>query len=115
AFAELEALPCSGHAVLLALLGARVAREKPFFLQPGAQLRVELAARARDAETDRAGLTGDAAAVDRAEHVELVGRFGQQQRLLDLDAQRFGREVVAELAMVDGDGARAGPQEDARG
>src|SRR3990167_8000174 len=39
-FAELEAFARSRHAVLLALLGARVARQHAFRLQPLAQLHV---------------------------------------------------------------------------
>src|SRR5262249_28074063 len=71
-FAELEALARSGHSVLLALLGARVAREQPFGLQRLAQLGVVFDQRARDAESHGAGLTRHAAAVHRRQDVELV-------------------------------------------
>ena len=94
---------------------ARASRvSKPFFLQPRPVLGVQLDERAGDAETNGARLSGDAAAGHRAEHVELVGVFGQLQRLDHLHPQRFGGEVVGELALVDGDGAGAGPEEDAR-
>src|SRR5579872_4120224 len=114
-FTELEALAGSRHSVLLAFLGARVARQESFFLQLLAQLQVVLAERARDAEAHRAGLPGDAAAGDRRQHVELVGGLGQDERGLDLGAQGFAREERVELAAVDLDGARAGPEEHAGG
>src|SRR5262245_20130005 len=74
-FTELEALARSGHAVLLAFLRARIAREHAFVLQPLAQFEVVLDERAGDAEANRAGLAGHAAAGDRREDVELVGGF----------------------------------------
>src|SRR5947208_15688249 len=49
--AELEALARSSHAVLLALLRARVAREEPVGLQRLAQMAVVLDHRAPSAET----------------------------------------------------------------
>ena len=69
---------------------------KPCLLQPRPQLEVVLDERAGDAEAQRAGLAGDAAAGDGREHVELIGRFGQRQRLLDLGAERFGGEGLFE-------------------
>src|SRR3954447_12160152 len=81
-FAELEAFARAGHAVLLALLGPRVARQEPFVLQRLAQFEVVGHQRARDTEAHRAGLTGDAAAGDRRQHVELVDGFGQHHRRL---------------------------------
>src|SRR5207248_10581042 len=89
-FTELEALARALLPVLLALLDARVARQEAFFLQPRPQLQVVFHQRAGDAEAQRAGLPGDAAARDRREHVELIGRFGDGERLLDLRAMRFG-------------------------
>src|SRR5690349_15467342 len=107
AFAELEALPRSRHAVLLALLGAGVAREEAFGLQLLAQLRVVLHERARDAESHGARLARHAAAGDRRQHVELVGRFREHQRGLDLRSERFGGEERVERSVIDGH--RAGP------
>src|SRR5438876_867131 len=62
AFTELEALARASHAVLLAFLRPRVAREQPFVFQPLAQLRVVLDERPRDAQAQRAGLARHAAA-----------------------------------------------------
>src|SRR6476646_8192453 len=80
AFAELEALARALLSVLLALLDARVARQEAFLLQLRPKLEVVLDERARDAEAQRARLASDAAAGDRRQHVELIGRFGQGQR-----------------------------------
>src|SRR3981081_1531701 len=51
-FTELEAFARSRHAVLLAFLGARIARQQAFVLQLLAQLEVVFDQRARDAEPD---------------------------------------------------------------
>src|SRR5512139_89698 len=112
--AELEALPRSGQPVLLALLAARVARQEPFLLQARPQLAVVLDERARDPQPYGAGLPRHAASGDRRIDVELVCRLGQQQRLLDLGAQRLGGEEVLELPAVDADRSGAGPEEHAR-
>src|SRR6185369_13726186 len=65
--AELEPFTRAGHAVLLAFLGARIAREQPRLAQPRPQFRVELEQGPRDTEAQRAGLTVDAAAARRRE------------------------------------------------
>src|SRR5919107_336536 len=83
ALAELEALARAGHAVLLAFLDARVARQEPSLLQAGSQLEVVGAKGARDAEADGAGLAGHAAARRGGDHVELVAGLGEDQRNLD--------------------------------
>src|ERR1019366_2334762 len=54
---------------LLGLLLTRVAREESGLLQRRAQLLVELEQRTCDAETQRPGLTGDAAALNGGGHV----------------------------------------------
>src|SRR4051794_5690963 len=96
AFAELEALARALLPVLLALLDARVARQEAFLLQLRPELQVVLDQGAGDAEAQRAGLAGDAAAGDRRQHVELVRRFGQRERALDLGAERFGGEGLVD-------------------
>src|SRR5262249_23378159 len=50
-FTELEAFARSGHSVLLALLGARVAREEAGFSKPRSELGIVIDERAGDAET----------------------------------------------------------------
>src|SRR3954471_10984468 len=71
-FTELEALARSGHAVFLAFLGARVARQEPFVLERLAEFGVVRDERPGDAETNGSGLAADAAAGDGREHVELI-------------------------------------------
>src|SRR5687768_9236505 len=110
-FAELEALARALLPVLLALLDPRVAGQEAFFLEPRPQLEVVLHERARDAEAQRAGLPGDAAAGDRRQHVELVRRFGDGQRLFDLVAMRFGGEGVFERLVIDRQDPAARPEE----
>jgi hypothetical protein len=71
------------------------------------------AQRAGDAETQRAGLAGDAAARDRREHDELICRCGDRQRLPDLGAVRFGGEGLLEGLVIDRQSAGARPEEHA--
>src|SRR4051794_25660647 len=110
AFAELEALARSGHAVLLAFLRSRIARQESTRLQRAPQVRVGDAERAGDAQTQRAGLTSHAAAAHRREHVVAARKLRQDKRLLDLRPQRRGREELFEGAAVDQDGAAARTQ-----
>src|SRR3954470_17827780 len=114
-FAELEALARALLPVLLAFLDARVARQEPFLLEPRPELEVVLDQRARDAEAQRPRLPGDAAARDRGQHVELVSRLGDGERLLDLVAVGFGGEGLLERLAVDRQGAGARPEEHAGG
>src|SRR5262249_34827669 len=113
AFAELEALARALLSVLLALLDPRIARQEAFFLQLRPELHVVLHERARDAEAQRAGLAGDPAAGDRREDVELLARFGDGQRTLDLGAKSFGGEGLLDGFAVDRHDARAGPEKHA--
>src|SRR5581483_10476485 len=59
-FGELEPFARALLAVLLALVGARVASEEAELLQPGPQLRIELHQSSRNAQTGGPRLTGDA-------------------------------------------------------
>src|SRR5258708_34180597 len=83
AFAELEAFARASHPVLLAFLGARVARQESFRLERLARLEVVFDQRARDAEPDRAGLARDTAAGVGRQHVELVAGRCELQWLRD--------------------------------
>src|SRR5438094_3316704 len=100
-FTELEALARSRHAVLLAFLRARVAREEPLGLERLAQIGVVLHERARDAESHGARLSRDAATIDGGQNIELIGRFRENQRLTDLRAERFGWKERFERTVVD--------------
>src|SRR6185503_2074454 len=82
-FTELEALTRPRHAVLLALLRARVARQEAFHFELLSQFEVVLHQRPGDPEPDGPRLTGHAAARHGGEDVELIGGFGEDQRRLD--------------------------------
>src|SRR6476619_465861 len=112
--AELEPGPRPALAVLLAFLHPGVPRQKALFLQLAPELRVELGQGARDPVADGAGLAGGPSARHPYEDVELLGRVHGQERLLDDHLQDVVREVLVERALVDGDGAGARDQPDAR-
>src|SRR5215467_1723303 len=102
-FTELEALARSGHAVFLAFLRARVAREESLVLQCLAQFPVVHDERARDAQAHGAGLSRHATPRDSREDIELIGGFGEHQRRPDLRPQRFGGEERLESSVIDAD------------
>src|SRR5262245_60244731 len=108
-FAELEAFARSRHAVLLAFLRTRIAREQPRLAQARAQLGVVVDQRARDAQAHGACLARHAAAGRRRQHVEALRRLRDDQRLTDRQAERLGGEADFNRLLVDGDRARAGP------
>src|SRR5579859_6169817 len=74
---------------LLTLDFAGVAGHKASLAQLGLQAFVVLDQGASDAETDRTGLAGDAAASDGDVDVKLVGRFDQLKRLTHDHARGF--------------------------
>src|SRR6476646_9082007 len=80
-FAELEALARASHAVFLSFLRAWIARHQPDFTEPRPQVCVVFDERPRDAEPQRAGLSRNAAASSRREHVEAIQRLGYDERL----------------------------------
>src|SRR5262249_1177786 len=90
-------------------------RQEARFLEPLPQLDVVFDERAGDAEAERAGLAGGAAAGDGGEHVELLGRFGHDERLLDLRTERFGGEGLLERLAIAGHAAGARTEEHACG
>src|SRR5688572_28436095 len=75
ALAELELLARALLAVLLALLGARVARKQPAALQRVAQVRAKLDQEARYPQRDGIALARDPAAANVAINVVLVGEL----------------------------------------
>ena len=108
--AELEPLSGARTAGLLALDGARIARQEPGRPQLGPVQAVGLHQRPRDAVPERARLPRLAAAVHVRRDVEGAEGVGGGERLLDVLHQRGPREVVAEGAAVDVPLARAGRQ-----
>ena len=104
-----------GPIVEFAFLDARVARQEAFLLEPRTQLEVVLDESTGDAQAERAGLASDAPAGNRGQHVELVGRLGHEQRLLDLGAVRFGGEGLLDRLVIDDQTPVAGAKEHASG
>src|SRR6185312_5325786 len=114
ALRELERPTSLGPAVLLALDHAGVAGEEAAALERAAQLRLEIGQRLGDAVTDRAGLAGQAAAGDGADHVVLAVTAGGDERLLDQHAQHGAGEEYFDRLGVDHDLAGARLDPDAR-
>src|SRR3954454_24430240 len=113
--AELEAFARSLLTVLLAFLDPRVAGQEARLLQPLPQFDVELDQRPGDAQAQRPGLAGDAAAGDGRQHVELIRGFRPRYRLLDLRAQRLGGECLLDRFAVDDDAPGSGAEKNACG
>src|SRR4249919_2415641 len=103
------------QADLLALDFAGVAGHETGLAQLAFQRLVVLDQTAGDAEANGAGLAGDAAAFDGDRDVELVGHFGQLERLAHDHARGFAAKELVELTAVDGDGAFTRTQEHAGG
>lgn len=55
--------------------------------------------------TDRAGLSGDAAAGDGGDNVHLADGGGGDQGLTDNELQGLKTEILVDVPAVDGDGA----------
>src|SRR5579883_1300009 len=87
---------------LLALLHPGVAGEESGLLQNRAvRLDVRLVQRAGDAQAQRAGLAGDAAAVDPGDHVVAAVQLQDVERLVDFLLVHLVREVRVEGPAVD--------------
>src|SRR5262249_43130931 len=113
ALRELEGASCFRFAVLLALDGARVAREELAGAHSGAQFRLEVDEGASDAVTNGAGLAGEARTNHGALDVDLA--LGGFKRLLDHQAQHGTSKVLLLVLAVDGDLASAALDPDAGG
>src|SRR5262249_56176649 len=81
ALGELEALACALLPVLLALLHARIAREKTVFAQRRPQLRIEAGNGAGQSHTHGPSLTSRATAVGSDDDVHLIAKVGELERL----------------------------------
>src|SRR3989442_5319946 len=102
---ELEPLPRSRSPVLLALHGARIAREEPRLLQWRPVLRIELGDRAAAPVPDGASLSREPAAADDHGDVHLDELLDHLERLLDDHLAGLATEVLAERAVVDDESA----------
>ena len=63
--------------------------------------------------TDRAGLTGDAAALDVGDDVIFADSVGNAERLVDNELEGFQAEIIVDVTAVDGDLAGTGLQTNA--
>src|ERR687898_727218 len=115
ALAELETLARAGQPVLLPFLDPRVAGQESVLLQRLAQVAVGQHERAGDPEPHRTCLASHAATGHSGDDIELVGVLGDDERGLDLGAQRLGGERIVEGAAVDDDGARTRAEKHAGG
>src|ERR1700676_5162068 len=89
---------------------ARITGKKAKFVEPLAQLNIELDQRPRYAQTRGSGLAGDPAAVGHNQNVKFAGSFGGEQRLAHRNTQGLGLEIRIERASIDLDLARSRPQ-----
>src|SRR5215472_12923325 len=94
ALGELEPLTSALLTILLALVLARIPREKPQLLQPRTQLCVELHQRPRNRQTNCAGLSRHATARRKNYDIELVHHLRSGQRLAHHGARAFRGEIV---------------------
>src|SRR5947209_3771294 len=113
ALGELRPLARLLQARLLALLGARVAREEAAALELAAQVGVGLQQRARDAVAQRSRLGRDPAAVQAGDDVHALLVADGLERLTDVAPERGSGEVLVQRTAVDRVGALARPQDDA--
>src|SRR5690606_35328381 len=91
------------QAGLLALHRTGVAGEEPGLLEDRTvRLGVDLVQRAGDAQAQRTGLAGDAAAVDAGDHVEPALDVEQAERVVDELLVQLVREVFLQRPAVDG-------------
>src|SRR5262249_32679628 len=114
ALGELEALAGALLPVLLALLHARIAREKTVLAQRRAQLEIEARNGARQSHAYGPGLTASAATVRGDDHIHLIGQVGELERFGGVVLPGVVRKVGIHLAAVDRKLASARTQKHAR-
>ena len=95
------------QAVLLSFLHSGVTGQETSGLQSCTVLSVDAEECAGNAMTDGAGLTGNAAALDGADDVDLADVLGGDQGLTNDQLQGVQTKVVVDVAAVDDDGAGA--------
>ena len=98
----------------LALDFAGVTRHETGFAQRGFKRFIVFDERTSETEADCTGLTGDTAAFDGDEHVELVVELGQFERLAHDHARGFATKKGIERLAVHLNAAFAGAQEHTR-
>ena len=99
---ELVSTSCSLQAVLLSFLHSGVSGEVACALEHGTEvLGVVLEQSSGDTVTDRARLTGHAAAGDVADNVKAIGKTCQLEGLTDDNLECVKTEVIVDLSVVD--------------
>jgi hypothetical protein len=112
---ELEASASALLSVFLTFLATRVACDKAGFLQAWAKIWIEFNQGSRNTVTHSASLTRYAAAINIDQDVELIDRIGQLQGLTNNHSVGFTFEVIFNAALINGDLAGAGSEENPRG
>jgi hypothetical protein len=107
---ELEAASCLFAAVLLGFLDARIAGKEATGSKFLAKAIVVLKQRSRDAELDRAGLTGDAAAGASRLDVKPGVHREVDEWASDEDLKHWSAEILFEVSTVDANVSLAGSQ-----
>ena len=102
---ELRSATCLLETVLLSFLDSGVAGQEAFLLEGGTAIGFCLKQSACDAETDCAGLTGIAAAVDVNHNVILALCAEKHEGLLYLILHESLREVIFESSVIYYDSA----------
>src|SRR5882757_3388450 len=100
------------QAVLLTFGGPCVPGEEAGGLERRTVVRVQLDQRPGNAQAQRAGLAGDAAAVQGGQHVVVLHPLGDHQRLLDQLLVHLVREVGRQVLAVEPEAAGARHQPD---
>ena len=99
--AELRSTTSSLETVLLSFLHSRVTSEETSSLKCRTELCVILEQGTGDTVTDRTSLTGYAAALYSADHVELFEGISQCQRLTNDELESLKTEVIVDASAVD--------------
>ena len=107
ALAELRSATGGLQAVLLSFFHSGVAGHETGSLQSGAVLGIQSDQGTGNAVTDGTGLTGNAAASNGNNDVDLAHQIGSSQRLTNDQLQGLQAELFVDVTAIDGDGAGA--------
>ena len=107
ALGELGSATCGLQTVLLSLLHSGITGHEASSLQGSAVLGIQGDQSAGNAVTDSAGLTGNAAACDGDNDINLANQVGGDQGLTNDQLQGLQTEVIVDVAAIDDDGTGA--------
>ena len=104
ALAELRSATSGFETVLLSFLHSRVTGEETGLLQRSAEvLGIVLEQSSGDTVADSTGLTGNTAACNAANDVELLFGTGENERLTNDRLEGIKAEIIVDIAVVDRD------------